>query len=108
MTDMVERVARAIYAAECWDTAAPGFYQHAARAAIAAMPIDKYEDALECIVQWSGAYPLDIFPEPDFKRAEELLRAGGISLDAIAASCMRRVVEGVGKIASDALRGGEQ
>ena len=37
MTDMVERVARAIYAAECWDTAAPGFYQHAARAAIEAM-----------------------------------------------------------------------
>jgi len=35
--DMIERVARAIYAAECWDTAAPGFYQHAARAAIEAM-----------------------------------------------------------------------
>jgi hypothetical protein len=47
MTDMVERVARAIYAAECWDTATPGFYQHAARAAIAAMrePTDEMVDA---------------------------------------------------------------
>ena len=80
MTDMIERVARA----------------------------EKYEEALERIVQWSEAYPLDIFPEPDFKQAAELLNAGGITLDAIAASCMRRVVEGVGKIASDALRGGEQ
>ena len=39
MTDMIERVARA----------------------------EKYEEALERIVQWSEAYPLDIFPEPDFK-----------------------------------------
>jgi hypothetical protein len=107
--DMIERMARAIWTA-AKDNAAASWEGHIpeARAAIEAMPIDKYEDALECIVQWSGAYPLDIFPEPDFKRAEELLRAGGISLDAIAASCMRRVVEGVGKIASDALRGGEQ
>jgi hypothetical protein len=35
--DMIERVARAIYNAECWDTAVPGFYQRAARTAIEAM-----------------------------------------------------------------------
>ena len=66
--------------------------------------LERYEEALEHIVQWSEAYPLDIFPEPDFKKAAELLKAGGITLDAISASCMRHVVEGVGKIAREALQ----
>lgn len=65
--------------------------------------IEALEEALERIVQWSEAYPLDIFPEPDWKRAAELLDAGGITLDAISVSCMRHVVEGVGKIARAAL-----
>jgi hypothetical protein len=64
---------------------------------------EKYRDALERIVQWSEAYPVDIFPEPDFKKTAELLKAGGITLAAVASSCMRRVVEGVGKIAREAL-----
>lgn len=65
--------------------------------------IDDLEQALQRIVQWSEAYPLDIFPEPDWKKANELLTAGGIRLDAISAHCMRHVVEGVGQIARDAL-----
>jgi hypothetical protein len=65
--------------------------------------LDRYEEALQRIVSWSEAYPLDIFPEPDFKHAAELLKAGGITLDAISASCMRHVVEGVGKLAREAL-----
>ena len=60
-------------------------------------------EALQRIEQWSKAYPLDIFPEPDFKKAAELLKAGGITLDAISASCMRHVVEHVGEIARKAL-----
>jgi hypothetical protein len=64
---------------------------------------DRYEEALQHIVSWSEAYPLAVFPEPDFKRAAALLKAGGITLDAVAASCMRHVVEGVGKIAREAL-----
>ena len=51
--------------------------------------LDRYEDALQSIVQWSEAYPLDIFPEPDWKAARKLLEAGGISLDSISAHCMR-------------------
>jgi hypothetical protein len=66
--------------------------------------LERYEEALEHIVQWSEAYPLDIFPEPDFKRAAEVLRAEGITLAAISASCMRHVVKGVGKIAREALQ----
>jgi hypothetical protein len=69
--------------------------------------LDRCEDALQKIEQWSEAYPLDIFPEPDWKRAAELLKAGGITLDAISAHCMRHVVEGVGKIAREALSEGE-
>jgi hypothetical protein len=64
---------------------------------------DQYEEALQQIVQWAAAYPLDVFPEPDFKKAAELLKAGGISLGAVSASCMRHVVEEVGLIAREAL-----
>lgn len=65
--------------------------------------IDELTEALQRIVQWSEAYPVDIFPEPDLKKARELLAAGGITLDAVSAHCMRHAVNGVGKIARDAL-----
>jgi hypothetical protein len=64
---------------------------------------ERLEEALERIVSWSEAYPLDIFPEPDWSKVREMLEAGGITLDAVSASCMRHVVEGVGKIAREAL-----
>lgn len=65
--------------------------------------IERLEEALQQIVQWSEAYPLKVFPEPDWKRVAELLQAGGITLDAVSASCMRHVVEQAGKIAREAL-----
>jgi hypothetical protein len=65
--------------------------------------LERHEEALQRIVQWSEAYPLEVFPEPDWKRAAELLKAGGITLDAISAHCMRHVVTEVGKIAREAL-----
>lgn len=64
---------------------------------------DGYEEALQRIAQWADAYPLDIFPEPDFAKVRELLAAGGITVDAVSASCMRHVIEGVGKIVKGAL-----
>lgn len=66
--------------------------------------IETMEEALQRIDQWSQAYPLDIFPEPDLKKAAELLKAGGVTLDAVSASCMRHVVTGVGEIARRALQ----
>jgi hypothetical protein len=74
---------------------------------------DELEEALHKIASWSDAYPLTVFPEPDLKKARELLAGGGITLDSISAHCMRHVVEGVGKIAKGALSstelpGGEQ
>jgi hypothetical protein len=65
--------------------------------------IERPQEALWQIDQWSRAYPLTVFPEPDLEKAHELLTAGGITLDAVAASAMRHVVEGVGKIARAAL-----
>lgn len=65
--------------------------------------IEDLEEALQRIVQWSEAYPLDIFPEPDMAKARILLGYGGMTLDAISAHCMRHCVEGVGKVARDAL-----
>lgn len=65
--------------------------------------IEKFETALRNIVQWSEAYPVDIFPEPDWVKVRALLEAGGVTLDSVSASCMRRVVKGVGEIAQKAL-----
>jgi hypothetical protein len=65
--------------------------------------IDVLEDALRRILQWSEAYPLTVFPEPDFAKAAKLLQAGGVSLDAVSASNMRHVVKGIGEIARRAL-----
>ena len=70
--------------------------------------VEGQEDGLQRIVAWSEAYPLDVFPEPDFKKAHELLKAGGMTLDAISASNMRHVVEGVGKIATEALAAAQE
>jgi hypothetical protein len=65
--------------------------------------IDDLTEALHKIVSWSKAYPLDIFPEPDTKKAHEVLRAHGMTIDSISASAARHVVEGIGKIARSAL-----
>ena len=70
----------------------------------AADEIERLREALHQIAQWSEAYPLDIFPEPDLKKAHEVLRANGMTIDAISASAARHVVEGVGEIARAAIR----
>lgn len=59
--------------------------------------------ALRRIVQWADAYPLDVFPEPDFALAAEALKGAGMTLDAISASNMRHAIKGVGAIARAAL-----
>jgi hypothetical protein len=64
---------------------------------------DHLREALWKIAEWAKAYPLTVFPEPDWDKARDLLAAGGMTLDRISASNMRHVVEGVGKIAQGAL-----
>jgi hypothetical protein len=65
--------------------------------------LDDLLEALQRIESWADAYPLDIFPEPDWVKVVELLKAGGITLDAVAAAFMRHALESVGKIARDAM-----
>ena len=66
-----------------------------------------YEDALQQIDNWSQAYPLDVFPEPDFALVNKALIAAGISLSCVSAANMRHVIIGVEKITKAALKGGE-
>ena len=65
--------------------------------------LEAAQDAIYEVENWAKAYPLDMFPEPDFKRARELLEAGGIKLDSISASNMRHVIKGVERIVGNAL-----
>ena len=71
--------------------------------------VDLYEETLHRIASWATAYPLAVFPEPDeeyYRRAHEVLTANGMTLDRLSAAAMRHVVEGVGRIARQALETG--
>lgn len=66
-------------------------------------PDERMEDALQKILQWCDAYPLDIFPEPDLKRAHEVLTANGMTLDSISAHVSRHVLRGIEGLARAAI-----
>jgi len=66
--------------------------------------VEEAREALEKIADWCNAYPLSIFPEPDMAKAATLLKAGGITLDAVSASNMRHVLKGVSGIVAAAIR----
>lgn len=61
--------------------------------------LEALREQLARIRQWCDAYPLDIFPEPDLKRARTLLEAGGMTLDSVSASVARHVLKGIRKLA---------
>lgn len=67
--------------------------------------IERLEDALIKIDNWAKAYPLKVFPEPDFKQVAKVLKDAGISLGAVSASNMRHVIKGVKNIVEQALKG---
>lgn len=67
---------------------------------------DEAMAALEQLKQWSEAYPLAVFPEPDFAKAHDVLSANGMTLDAISASNMRYVITQVRKIIDAAIAKG--
>lgn len=69
--------------------------------------IEKLEEALRRIVEWADAYPLKVFPEPNedyYRRAHEVLKADGMTLDRLSAAAMRHCLTGARKIASKALQ----
>jgi hypothetical protein len=68
--------------------------------------IEQLEAALYRIKQWADAYPPSVFPPVDeqyAQKAHEVLTANGMTLDRLSADAMRHVVQGVGKIAREAL-----
>ena len=73
------------------------------RAAAHEARIEQLEEALRRLDQWSQAYPIDVFPEPDFERAEEVLKAAGMGITAISASNMRHVITRVREIIAHVL-----
>ena len=60
--------------------------------------VEEMSEKLRKIRQWCEAYPLDVFPEPDFKKAAKVLKDNDMTLDAISASSMRHVLTGVKNI----------
>lgn len=54
--------------------------------------VEAMEDDRRRINDWCEAYPVGIFPEPDWERAKELL--GSTLLSRVSAANMRHVVEG--------------
>jgi hypothetical protein len=72
----------------------------------ASLRIETLEEALTKIEQWAAAYPIGVFPEPDWPKVAETLLAAGLSLDQVSASCMRHVARGMGQVASKALSAG--
>lgn len=59
-------------------------------------------DALQEIYNWANAYPLEVFPEPDFKKVREMI--GDKLLTEISASNMRHVITGVKSICERVLK----
>lgn len=57
--------------------------------------LEELKEKMHKIKIWIDAYPLNVFPEPDFEKAHEVLQQHGISLDAISASNMRYVPNGI-------------
>jgi len=65
---------------------------------------ERMEDALRKIKSWAEAYPVSVFPEPDFARVYQVLTAAGLlTLDAVSASNMRHVITGVQRLVSEGL-----
>lgn len=54
--------------------------------------VDAQGEILHRIKQWSEAYPIDVFPEPNLKNARNALLSAGETLDAVSAYAMRHVV----------------
>lgn len=63
-------------------------------------PLEDYPDSdkLDKIKSWCEAYPVKIFPEPDFEKMAKVLKDNGMTIDSIGASSMRHVLEGIKKI----------
>ena len=65
--------------------------------------IERLVDALEHITSNAEAWPEDMFPEPDWKRAAQVLKDNGMLLDNISGGVLRLVVGNMAKKAREPL-----
>ena len=65
---------------------------------------ERYEEAFRRLQNWTKAYPLEVFPKPDLKKAAKVLKANGMTLDSISADNMRHVLNGIKDIVEQALK----
>lgn len=65
---------------------------------------ENYDTLFDSIKNWCEAYPIDVFPQPDFKKAHEVLKANGMTLDAISASNIKHVITQVQKMIDAAIK----
>jgi hypothetical protein len=63
----------------------------------------KLKEALKDIDAWAKAYPIEVFPEPDWKKAAQVLKDAGITLDAISSHNTRHVLTNLKDIVIKAL-----
>lgn len=69
--------------------------------------IERLKDGFERIENWSKAYPLDLFPKPDLRKAAKVLKENGMTLGSISIDTMRHILNGISRIVEQALKGGE-
>ena len=77
-------------------------------ALVRAEALEEANGLLDKIESWAKAYPVSVFPEPDFAKAHKVLTENGMTLDAISASNMRHVLSQLQKMIDDcaaAIRG---
>jgi hypothetical protein len=65
--------------------------------------LERVTEAIDRIKAWCNAYPVSVFAEPDFTAVRMALEDKGLSLDAVSASNMRHVVDGIRDIVEAAL-----
>lgn len=59
--------------------------------------VEELEDFVQWVYDWHRAYPLGVFPEPDLKKAHEILKPHGMTVDAISASMGRHMLKRFGE-----------
>jgi hypothetical protein len=79
-----------------------------ARAEKAEAERDRMREALNLVLGWSEAYPVDVFPQQDLTLAEKVLKKAGISMSAMHGNWARHLIENLGKIADAALNPPEE
>lgn len=65
--------------------------------------VERLQDLFRRLQTWQKAYPLKLFPKPDLKKAHKVLKAAGMTLDAISADNMRHVLDRIKDIIDEAL-----